>query len=91
MNYALVLRSSLLGKDATIIYRSKEYQGRIVKETRNTLVIQLQKSNRKVTIPKSAEALIRLPVAPRKIVEIQGNTLIGRSTDRLKRRRWKSW
>ncbi len=90
MRHSRILRSRLLGKKASIVYGSKKFQGRIIKETRNTLVIELQESCRIVTIPKVAETLIRLTILPNTLVEIRGDILMGRSTDRLKRR-WKSW
>ncbi len=79
-----------MGKEASIVYGSKEFQGIIVKETRKTLIVQLQESSRIVTIPKVAGAMIKLTVAPGRAVNIRGDILVGRSIDRLKRR-WKSW
>ncbi len=90
MNYSRILRTRLIGKEASIVYGSKEFQGIIVKETQKTLIVQLQESNRIVTIPKVAGAMIKLTVAPGRSAKIRGDILVGRSIDRLKRR-WKSW
>jgi len=90
MNHTRILRSRLIGREVRISYCSKEFQGRLINETRNTLVLQPNRSNKKVIIPKVEATTIKLAMSPKKTLQIRGDVLTGRSVDRLKKR-WKSW
>jgi ribonuclease P protein subunit POP4 len=89
--YFNVTRHELIGLDARV---SKSFnrqlvglRGRIIDETRNTLV--LERDTREVTIPKDIVHLrLRLPKG--ETVELDGRTIVSRPEDRTKMRvrRW---
>jgi ribonuclease P protein subunit POP4 len=86
-----ILRHELIGLKVKIVHSSnRSIQGRsgiIVNESRNMLT--LSRKGRKVLIPKSV-ATFRFTLADGRLVEVDGNRLVGRPESRLKTkvRRW---
>lgn len=62
--------------------------GRVVDETRNTLVIR-QKNEDKVIVKEAAVFQFTLPNGT--VVEIEGNAILGRPEDRVKKRLKRRW
>ncbi|MGD8505458.1 MAG: ribonuclease P protein component 1 [Candidatus Bathyarchaeota archaeon] len=62
--------------------------GKIINETRNTLVIQ-HKTKDKIVVKDTA--VFHFTLQDGTIVEIEGNAIIGRPEDRLKKRPRRRW
>ena len=89
--YSRVSRHELIGLDARV---SKSFnrqlvglRGRIIDETRNTLV--LERGAREIRIPKDIVHL-RLQLSKGETVDLDGKTIVSRPEDRTKMRvrRW---
>jgi ribonuclease P protein subunit POP4 len=86
-----ILRHELIGLNVKIVHSSNRFilgrSGLIVNESRNMLT--LSRKGRKVLIPKSV-ATFRFTLADGRLVEVDGNRLVGRPENRLKTkvRRW---
>lgn len=85
-----IIRHELIGLDVEIIKSTNPsligIQGRVIDETRNTLVVE--KSNGKeIVIPKDI-AIFRFQLKNNELVkvDVDGKLLIGRPEDRLKRK-----
>jgi len=82
-----VLRHELVGLEAKILEsRHKEYEkisGTITDETRNTITIK--KSNKEKKIPKNS-VTIELTLDKNTRVSVDGNLLIARPEDRIKKK-----
>ncbi|AXI25209.1 ribonuclease P protein component 1 [Methanofervidicoccus sp. A16] len=83
-----ILRHELIGLDVEIVEASNPslvgVKGRVVDETRNTLIIE--KSNGKeIVVPKDI-AVFKFKLGDNKYVKVIGSLLIGRPEDRLKRK-----
>ncbi|MDH5634533.1 MAG: ribonuclease P protein component 1 [Candidatus Bathyarchaeota archaeon] len=62
--------------------------GRVIDETRNTLVIRHQNKD-KVIVKEAAVFQFNLPDGT--VVEIEGNVILGRPEDRVKKRQKRRW
>jgi ribonuclease P protein subunit POP4 len=86
-----ILRHELIGLNVRIVSSpNRSIRGRnglIVNESKNMLT--LSKKGRKVLIPKSVSTF-RFKLADGRVVEVDGNRLVGRPENRLKTkiRRW---
>ena len=82
-----ILRHELIGLDVEVVEASNPslvgIKGRVVDETRNTLVIE-KCSGKEVVVPKDV-AVFKFKLGD-KYVKVIGSLLIGRPEDRLKRK-----
>ncbi|MCK5563421.1 ribonuclease P protein subunit [Candidatus Bathyarchaeota archaeon] len=62
--------------------------GKVIDETRNTLVIR-HKTKDKVIVKNTA--VFHFTLSDDRIVEVEGNAIVGRPEDRLKKRRRRRW
>jgi ribonuclease P protein subunit POP4 len=62
--------------------------GKVIDETRNTLVIR-HKTKDKVVVKNTA--VFHFTLSDGTIVEVEGNAIVGRPEDRLKKRRRRRW
>ena len=87
-----LLRQEFVGLDAKVVKSSNPSQtgifGRIIKETRNTLVI-LHKDTEKTVIKNVTVFHLMLPDGT--LVEIDGKAIVGRPENRLKKRIRRRW
>ncbi len=87
-----ILQHEFIGLDAKVVRSTHpDYvgiTGKVIDETRNTLVIR-QKNKDKVVVKNTAVFHFTLPDGT--IVEIEGNAIVGRPEDRLKKRRRRRW
>jgi len=87
-----LLRQEFVGLDAKVAKSSNPSQvgisGKIIKETRNTLVI-LHESAEKTVIKDVAVFHLTMPNGT--VVEIEGKAIVGRPEDRLKKRIRRRW
>jgi ribonuclease P protein subunit POP4 len=87
-----ILRHEFIGLDAKVVRSTHpDYvgiTGKVIDETRNTLVIR-QKNKDKVVVKNTAVFHFTLPEGT--IVEIEGNAIVGRPEDRLKKRPRRRW
>lgn len=87
-----ILRHEFIGLDAKVVRSTHpDYvgiTGKVIDETRNTLVIR-QKNKDKVVVKNTAVFHFTLPDGT--IVEIEGNAIVGRPEDRLKKRPRRRW
>jgi len=87
-----LLRQEFVGLDAKVVKSSSPSQtgisGRIIKETRNTLVI-LHKDIEKTVIKNVTVFHLILPDGT--VVEIDGKAVVGRPENRLKKRIRRRW
>lgn len=81
-----LLRHEIIGLDANVIHATHSgymVKGRIVDETRNTIKIETNSSIK--TLPKNC-IVIELKLPSYAIVRIDGNLLISRPEDRIKKK-----
>jgi len=87
-----LLQQEFVGIDARVVKSSnpslKGISGKIVKETRNTLVI-LHKDSKKTVIKDNAVFHFIMPDGT--VVEIDGKVIVGRPENRLKKRIRRRW
>lgn len=87
-----ILQHEFIGLDAEVVRSTHpDYvgiTGKVIDETRNTLVIR-QKNKDKVVVKNTAVFHFTLPDGT--IVEIEGNAIVGRPEDRLKKRPRRRW
>ncbi len=87
-----LLRQEFVGLDAKVVKSSNSSQtnisGKIIKETRNTLVI-LHKDTEKTVIKDVAVFHFIMPDGT--VVEIDGKAIVGRPENRLKKRIRRRW
>ncbi len=87
-----ILQHEFIGLDAKVVRSTHpDYvgiTGKVIDETRNTLVIR-QKNKDKVVVKNTAVFHFTLPDGT--IVEIEGNAIVGRPEDRLKKRPRRRW
>jgi len=83
-----ILRHELIGLDVEILESSNPslvgIKGRVVDETRNTLIIERYDNNKEIMVPKDI-AVFKFKLE-NKSVKVLGSLLIGRPEDRLKRK-----
>ncbi|MFQ6064915.1 MAG: ribonuclease P protein component 1 [Candidatus Bathyarchaeia archaeon] len=87
-----IVQRELIGLDANVVKSSNPscvgISGKVVDETRNTLVIIHQ--NKKKAIIKEA-AVFHFTMPDGTVVEINGKTIVGRPEDRIKKRFRRLW
>jgi ribonuclease P protein subunit POP4 len=92
MRATAVVQSEFIGLDAKVVRSTNPsyvgISGQVVDETRNTLVIR-HKNGDKVIIKESAVFHFTLPNGT--IVEVEGNAILGRPEDRVKKRLKRRW
>jgi len=91
-NTAAVVQGEFIGLNAEVVKSSNPsyvgVSGRVVDETRNTLVIR-HRNEDKVIIKEAAVFQFTLPDGT--VVEIEGNVILGRPEDRVKKRPKRRW
>jgi len=89
---ATIIQGELIGLDAKVVKSTNpsnlSISGKIVDETRNTLVIR-QNENDKVVTKETAVFQFTLPNGT--IIEVEGTTIIGRPEDRVKKKPKRQW
>jgi ribonuclease P protein subunit POP4 len=89
---ATVVQGEFIGLNAKVVKCSNPscvgISGRVVNETRNTLVIR-HKSEDKVIAKELAVFQFTLPNGT--VVEVEGNAILGRPEDRVKKRPKRRW
>jgi len=87
-----IIQHELIGLDAKIAKSTnpsyRGISGKIIDETRNTLTIQ--HGNTKKTVVKNV-TVFHITTPDGTTVEIDGNTIVGRPEDRLKKRLKRRW
>jgi len=87
-----IVQHELIGLNVKIVKSTNRNYigaaGKVIDETRNTLIIR--HANTEKTIIKNV-AVFHFTMPDGTIVEINGNTILGRSEDRLKRRPKRRW
>jgi len=87
-----VVQGEFIGLYAKVVKSSNpsivSVSGRVVDETRNTLVIR-HKNEDKIIIKEAAVFQFTLP--DNTVVEIEGKVIVGRPEDRLKKRLKRRW
>ena len=89
---ATILQSELIGLNAKVTKSSNRnsigISGKVIDETRNTLVIRQNDDNK--TIQKETTTFqFTLPGGT--VIEVEGNALIGRPEDRVKKKPRRQW
>ena len=87
-----ILRHELIGLD-TVVIRDRNpcnvsIHGRVINESRNTLLIQQGKKVKRVA---KHTAVFRFKLPDGTIVEVEGSTIVGRPEDRVKRKIKRGW
>lgn len=87
-----ILRHELIGLDVEVVRDSNpcnaSIRGRVVDETRNTLLIEGEDRERRVA---KETAVFRFKLPDGAAVEVEGAALVGRPEDRVKRKMKRSW
>jgi len=87
-----ILRHELIGLDVEVVRASNPSQvsirGRVVDESRNTLLIQRGDARKRVA--KQA-AVFRFKLPDGTAVEVEGSAIVGRPEDRVKRKLKRGW
>ena len=82
----------LIGLEAKIVQSSNpqyvNINGKVIDETKNTLIIEI--GNKEIQIPKR-NSLFQFRLSKTKAVEVDGNLLIGRPEERIKKRIKNKW
>jgi ribonuclease P protein subunit POP4 len=89
---ATITQNELIGLNAKVTKSTNRdsmgISGRVIDETRNTLVIR-QNNNDKV-VPKET-TIFQFTLSDGSVVEIEGNAIIGRPEDRVKKKPRRQW
>ena len=89
---ATIVQGELIGLDAKVVKSTNPsnigISGKVIDETRNTLVIRQNEENR-VVIKETAVFQFALPNGT--VVEVVGTAISGRSEDRVKRKPKRRW
>lgn len=89
---ATVTQNELIGLNAKVTKSTNRdsigITGTVIDETRNTLVIRHNNSNK--AIPKET-AIFQFTLPNGSTVEVEGNTIIGRPEDRVKKKPRRQW
>lgn len=87
-----ILQHEFIGLDAKVVRSTHpgyvSITGKVIDETRNTLVIR-HRNKDKVVVKNTAVFHFILPDGT--IVEIEGNAIVGRPEDRIKKRPRRRW
>ncbi len=88
-----ILQHEFIGLRAKVARSTNPYykkvSGRVIDETRNTIVILNDKGERKVIV--KGEAVFHFTLQDGTVVEVEGKAIIGRPEDRVKRRVRRLW
>lgn len=91
-NLKTILQSPLIGLKAKILGSTNQYNigiaGTIVDETKNTLTI-MEDSKKKLVLKKGAT--LQLTLEDGTVVKLEGNSILGKPEDRIKRRIKRRW
>jgi ribonuclease P protein subunit POP4 len=86
-----ILRHETIGLEVMVSGDSNKYcnniNGEVFNETRNTFII-CQRGKSKIVAKKNASFVFNLGGT---LVEVEGNALIGRPEDRIKKKNKRSW
>ena len=89
---ATILQSELIGLNAKVTKSSNRdsigISGKVIDETRNTLVIRQNDDNK--TIQKETTTF-QFTLASGSMIEVEGNAIIGRPEDRVKKKPRRQW
>ena len=89
---ATITQNELIGLNAKVTKSTNRdsmgISGTVIDETRNTLVIR-QNNNDKV-VPKET-SIFQFTLSDGSVVEIEGNAIIGRPEDRVKKKPRRQW
>jgi ribonuclease P protein subunit POP4 len=87
-----IIQSELIGLDAKVTKSTNRdsvgISGKIIDETRNTLVIR--QNNKDKAIPKDT-TVFQFTLPNGSIVEVEGNAIMGRPEDRVKKKLRRQW
>lgn len=87
-----VVQQELIGLDVKVVKSTNPYNvgisGKVIDETRNTLVIRQENADKVVV---KNVAVFHFTLSDGTIVEIDGNAILGRPEDRLKKRPKRRW
>ncbi|RLI36895.1 ribonuclease P protein subunit [Candidatus Bathyarchaeota archaeon] len=88
-----ILQHEFIGLRAKVVRSPNPYykkvSGRVIDETRNTIVILNNKGERKVIVKEVAVFHFTLPDGT--VVEVDGKAIVGRPEDRIKKRMRRLW
>ena len=89
---ATVTQSELIGLDAKVTKSTNRDSvgilGKVIDETRNTLVIRQNNSDK--VVPKET-TIFQFTLSNGSVVEVDGNAIVGRPEDRVKKKRRRQW
>jgi len=89
---ATILQSELIGLNAKVTRstnrNSMGISGKVIDETRNTLVIRQNDDDK--AIPKET-TVFQFTLPSGTVVEVEGNAIIGRPEDRVKKKPRRQW
>ena len=89
---ATVTQSELIGLDAKVAKSTNRnsvgISGKVIDETRNTLVIRQNNSDK--VVPKET-TIFQLTLSNGSVVEVDGNAIVGRPEDRVKKKPRRQW
>lgn len=87
-----IIQGEFIGLNAKVVKSSNPsyvgISGKVIDETRNTLVIR-QKNQDKIIV--KATAVFHFTLDDGTIVEVEGNIIVGRPEDRMKKRLERRW
>jgi len=87
-----ILRHELIGLDTEVVKDRNpcnvSIHGKVVDESRNTLLVQHGKKTKRVA---KQTAAFRFKLPDGTSIEVEGSTLVGRPEDRVKRKTKRSW
>jgi ribonuclease P protein subunit POP4 len=89
---ATITQSELIGLDAKVAKSTNRdcvgISGKIIDETRNTLVIRPNNSDK--VVPKET-TIFQFTLSNGSVVEVEGNAIVGRPEDRVKKKPRRQW
>jgi ribonuclease P protein subunit POP4 len=89
---ATVTQSELIGLDAKVAKSTNRdsvgISGKVIDETRNTLVIRQNNSDK--VVPKET-TIFQFTLSNGSVVEVDGNAIVGRPEDRVKKKPRRQW
>jgi ribonuclease P protein subunit POP4 len=89
---ATVTQSELIGLDAKVAKSTNRdsvgISGKVIDETRNTLVIRQNNSDK--VVPKET-TIFQFTLSNGSVVEVEGNAIMGRPEDRVKKKPRRQW
>jgi len=89
---ATIVQSELIGLNAKVAKSTNRnsvgISGKVIDETRNTLVIRQNNDNK--IVPKET-TVIQFTLPNGTVIEVEGNAIIGRPEDRVKKKPRRQW